>query len=321
MTLHANEIIANSQETKGHAVSAGSSYTRLSLVRKNTYSPAYRIGKSPLQREPNARERRAARDKLARLQRQKDHFPDATAFAYFKGWPLEHRITITWAACFGGERIEGNIIGLNDTERNKHLRAELARLLRKAGYPLACIWSRDEGARLGLHVHLGLYWPLPDDELVKLLTRLTGSPASYARLGQGVTAQSECGGWQIKRNTAVSRLASAQRWTGYLVDQGERHLIVPKINGKVIGVSRAIHYAAVEAQRAALDAWKRDVGWEVCGKHRGPLRGAHIAPTKASGILPNDFGKICEGSWAVVEAGDDGISGPRRRQKAIGRLM
>ena len=261
MTIHPNEIIANSQETKGNAVSPDSSYARVSLVRENTYSPTYSTGKNPQRRQPNARERRAARDKLARSQRQKDHFPDATAFAYFKGWPLEHRITITWAACFGGELIEGNIIALNDKERNERLRAELARLLRKAGYPLACIWSRDEGARLGLHVHIGLYWPLPDDELVKLLTRLTGSPASYGRLGRGVMAQSDCGGWQVKRNMAVSRLASAQRWTGYLVDQGERHLIVPKIKGKVIGVSRSIHYAAVEAQRAALEAWKRDVGW------------------------------------------------------------
>jgi len=74
-------------------------------------------------------------------------------------------------------------------------------------------------------------------------------------------AQSDCGGWQIKRNMAVSTLTSAQRWAGYLVDQGERHLIVPKIKGKVIGVSRSIHYAAVEAQIEALEAWKRDVGW------------------------------------------------------------
>jgi hypothetical protein len=51
------------------------------------------------------------------------------------------------------------------------------------------------------------------------------------------------------------------------------------------------------------------------------MRGAHIGPVKASGILPNDFGKICEGAWAVVEAGGDGISGARTRQKAIGQLM
>ena len=149
--------MADSQETKGHAVSAGSSYARVSLVRENTYSPTYSTGKNPQRRKPNAREHRADRDKQARLQRQKDHFPDATAFAYFNGWPLEHRITITWAACPGGDLIEGNIIGLNDKTRNERLRSELARLLRKAEYPLACIWSRDEGARLGLHVHLGLY--------------------------------------------------------------------------------------------------------------------------------------------------------------------
>lgn len=270
MTIHPSKIMADSQETKGHAVSAGSSYARVSLVRENTYSPTYSTGKNPQRRKPNAREHRADRDKQARLQRQKDHFPDATAFAYFNGWPLEHRITITWAACPGGDLIEGNIIGLNDKTRNERLRSELARLLRKAEYPLACIWSRDEGARLGLHVHLGLYWPLPDDELVKLLTRLTGSPASYARLEQGVMAQSECGGWQIKRNIAVSRLASAQRWAGYLVDQGKRHLIVPRIKGKVIGVSRSIHYAPVEAQRAALEAWKRDIGWNDAQSAEGP---------------------------------------------------
>ncbi|WP_217645926.1 hypothetical protein, partial [Paracoccus homiensis] len=203
MTLHQAQVNANSQTTKGYAGSTASSYARVSLVGENTCSPALSRVTDHSRRRMNARERRAAQDKQARLQRQADHFADATAFAYFMGWPLEHRITITWGGCYGGERIEGNILGLDDKARNERLRAELARLLRKAGYPLACIWSRDEGARLGLHVHLGLYWPLPDDELVKLLTRLTGSPATYARLGQGVTAQSECGGWQIKRNIAV----------------------------------------------------------------------------------------------------------------------
>lgn len=261
--MHQGQIIPDSQETKAQGDTDALAHARVSLVRvrENTYSPGLSQRTNHHRRQMNARERRAARDKQARLQRQADHVADATAFAYFMGWPLEHRITITWGACYGGERIEGNILGLNDKARNERLRYELRRLLRKFGYPLACIWSRDEGARLGLHVHLGLYWPLPDDELVKLLTRLTGSPATYARLGQGVTAQSECGGWQIKRNIAVSRLASAQRWAGYLVDQRERHLIAPKIKGKALGVSRSIDYAPVEAQREALEAWKRDVGW------------------------------------------------------------
>lgn len=259
--MHQSRINADSQDTKGQGISKASPHARVSLVRQKHCSPAPLDGGNHKRRKLNARERRAARDKQARLQHQKDHFPNATAFAYFSGWPLEHRITITWGACYGGEKMEGNILGFDDKARNERLRSELGRLLRKAGAPLACIWSRDEGARLGLHVHLGLYWPLPDNELVKLLTRLTGSPASYGRLGQGVMAQSDCGGWQIKRNMAVSRLASAQRWAGYLVDQGERHLIVPKIKGKVLGVSRSIHYAPVEAHRGALEAWKRDVGW------------------------------------------------------------
>lgn len=263
MTMHQIQISQDTQETKGQGVSEALARARVSLVWQKTYSQALSpgTGRHHHRGHLNARERRAARDKRARLERRKDHFPDATAFAYFNGWPLEHRITITWGACYGGERMDGNILGLDDKTRNERLRAELARLLRKAGYPLVCIWSRDEGARLGLHVHLGLYWPLPDEHLVKLLTRLTGSPASYGRLGQGVTAQSECGGWQIKCNLAVARLASAQRWAGYLVEQGERHLIAPKITGKVLGVSRSIHYAPVEAQREALEAWKRSVGW------------------------------------------------------------
>jgi hypothetical protein len=259
--MHQHQITADSQETKGRAVSTAHSYARVAIVRENTYSPTSDVGTGRHRRTTNARERRAARDKQARLQRQKDHFPDATAFAYFSGWPLDYRITITWGACYGGEKAEGNILGFDDKARNERLRSELARLLRKAGYPLACIWSRDEAMQKSLHVHLGLYWPLPGDELVKLLTRLTGSPASYGILKQGVVAQSECNGWQIKRNIAASELASAQRWASYLVEQGERHLIVPKIKGKVLGVSRSIHYAPVEAQRQALEAWKRSVGW------------------------------------------------------------
>jgi hypothetical protein len=56
------------------------------------------------------------------------------------------------------------------------------------------------------------------------------------------------------------------RWAGYLVDQGERHFIAPKINGKVIGLSRSIHYAAVEAQREALEAWRRQAGNPPLGR-------------------------------------------------------
>jgi hypothetical protein len=46
-----------------------------------------------------------------------------------------------------------------------------------------------------------------------------------------------------------------------------------------------------------------------------------IAAAKVAAILPNDFGKICEGLWAAVEAGGEVITGRRTRQTAIGRLM
>ena len=96
---------------------------------------------------------------------------------------------------------------------------------------------------------------------MQLLTRLTGSPPSQARLPREVVAQSECRGWQIKRNMARDELRSAMTWTTYLRDQGQRHLIVPRIPGKVLGVSRSLGLGAVEAEKEALEAWKNRVGW------------------------------------------------------------
>jgi hypothetical protein len=209
----------------------------------------------------NARERRAARDKQTRHQRQREQFPDAVAFAYYMDWPLNARFTVTWDACLHGDRNEGHILAKSDKERTEHLRNELRRALRKTGTPFACVWARDECKRRGLHIHFALHWPPPIEPLAWLLARLTGSPPEPVTTRRGVDAQSECAGWQIKRNTARREIPSALRWTTYLRDQGTRHLVVPKIEGKVLGVSNAIGARAIARHREGLEAWKRRVGW------------------------------------------------------------
>lgn len=260
MTTFSASILPESFISKGAGFSKPIAGVSPTIVCKETTPRVDKTGENH-RRGVNARDRRAARDKLARRQRQQDHFTDATAFAYFRGWPLEKRVTITWAACTYGDQNEGHVLGMPDDARNERLRNELGRLLRNAGRPFACIWARDEGPKLGLHTHLGLYWPLSENELVQLLARLTGSPPSLGRLPRDVVAQSECGGWQIKRNMARDELRSAMTWTTYLRDQGGRHLIVPRIPGKVLGVSQSLGVRAIEAQKAALEAWKIRVGW------------------------------------------------------------
>lgn len=212
-----------------------------------------------------ARERRVVEANKATRQRLYEHYPNAVAFAYSQGWTLEKRITITWDACKGGERDEGHILGLPDQERNELLRREMARILRKAGHHFACVWSRDRGGKLGLHIHLALYWPLGDEVLFRLLERLTGSPRQKRKLRPGIIAQSECGGWQVKQNTArrtsTGMLKSAYTWMNYLRGQMERHEKKPDIDGRVLGVSRIIDKNAVEAQRGTLEAWKAITGW------------------------------------------------------------
>lgn len=214
-------------------------------------------------RPPNARERRASRQKHERHQRQRETFTDAAAYAYFSGYPLELRLTITWGACWDSDPDEGHILALPDKERNERLRDAVWRLLRKHGVPLVCIWSRDECMKRGAHVHLALYWPpsIPVDELVWLLARLTGCRPESGLTQRGLVARAEGGGWQINCNGARDQIRSARDWTDYMRDQGPRHLIRPTIEGKVLGVSAFLSAGRIEAQREELNAWKLRVGW------------------------------------------------------------
>lgn len=212
-------------------------------------------------RLPDARERRATQAKEERRQRQRASFADSAAFAYFMGWPLSMRVTVTWDRCFWGDRDPGHVLTKPDRERSERLRDALDRRLRKDGLAFACTWSRDVGGKLGHHIHLGLYWPLPLKELAWLLARLTGSRPSSDRLPRAVLAQSECKGWQVKGNTARDEIPSAIRWTDYQLDQTPRHLVMPKLEGKLLGVSRAIDAKAMEPRREALESWKHQKGW------------------------------------------------------------
>ena len=58
-----------------------------------------------------------------------------------------------------------------------------------------------------------------------------------------------------------------------LLDQEPRHLVMPKIEGKPLGVSQDINAKAAEAHRAALEAWKDRVGWRAQEEARDALLG------------------------------------------------
>lgn len=252
-------------------------------------------------------------------------FTEAVAFAYAMDWPLNIGITITWAALeTAGERNEGHCLGRGEWDREKYTRDELARLCRSEGLPFVALWGRDVGADMGSHVHLSIFWPSYKlAELVAVIERISGSSADFVLkpYAADVVARSVCGGWQINMNNRKDDKQSALEWAEYIAAQHAKHPAPPEIKGKAFGISEAIGKTAQERAKPALEAREAKYGWDAAGGGREALRGPHIASARVSGILPNDFGKICEGLWAVVEAGGDGISGLGTRQKAIGRLM
>ena len=75
--------------------------------------------------KPTPRERRAIRAKEERRQRQRANFADSAAFAYFKGWPLNMRVTVTWDRCFWGDRDHGHVLTLiDDTDQYESFQIE-----------------------------------------------------------------------------------------------------------------------------------------------------------------------------------------------------
>ena len=249
--------------SKGFAEIDGYSTASPTIVCKETHlTPAEKRRKDRLAGE-NARDRRTAE----RHQHKRDEdkrraaLSDSAALAYYLGLPLNMRITMTWAACLAGERTDGHIIGLAPKTRDERCRGALYRALHRHEKPFAAIWARDRGGHFGDHMHLGLHWPRPRAELIRLLVRLTGCQPKTGQLTRDVIAEGEWGGWQIKVNGSLDEIGSASRWADYLLGQGPRHLVAPNMQGMTIGTSRLIDAKAVEAMRGPLEAWKAQSGW------------------------------------------------------------
>lgn len=211
-------------------------------------------------RAPSRHQRRNEKDRLVR-------FEQAVAFAYAMDWPINHAITITWAALItAGERNEGHCLGRGVWERDKYLRDELARLCRSAGIPFAAIWGRDVGAQMQEHIHLGMFFPsYLRPQLVALIERITGSTADFVIAGYGAdtVARSVCGGWQIEVNNRGNGgdKKSAIEWAGYIAAQHAKHPAPPDLKGKAFGISEAINKAAQERARPMLKAREAQFGW------------------------------------------------------------
>lgn len=109
-----------------------------------------------------------------------------------------------------------------------------------------------------------------------------------------VVARSVCGEWQINMNSRKDDKQSTLEWAEYIAAQHAKHPAPPEIKGKAFGISEAIGKTAQERDRPALEAREPNMG-DAAGGGGKALRGPHIAPAKVWGILPNDFGKICEG--------------------------
>lgn len=152
-------------------------------------------------------------------------------------------------------------MAMPDPKRRELLQSEMGRVhRRKSGQPLACIWTRSDGYKNGLHSHLFTHWAPPIDDLIRLLVRLTGCPATSEKLSRGVEAQSKCKGWQIKRGIGLE-IPTAMDFANYALKQDHRLVAGSMIEGKLLGVSRAIRAKAIAPHRQELEAWKRDVGW------------------------------------------------------------
>lgn len=176
------------------------------------------------------------------------NFNEAALFAYEMGWPINVALTITWAALVqAGSRNEGHCLAMGEAEKDTYLRNELARCrLRIPGVPnFVAIWGRDVGSRMGLHVHMGLFWPHRDmAKLVNVLERVTGSEMGPdpRKKPIGYYAGSACGGWQLKN--VLNGLPGALGWINYIAAQDQKHPTRVKIEGKSFGVSQSIGPAA-----------------------------------------------------------------------------
>ena len=176
------------------------------------------------------------------------NFHAALQFAYDMDWPINVALTVNWKALiYAGSRNEGHCLALAEAERDAYLRKELGRCIRKLpGAPkFVAIWGRDVGAQMGLHIHIGIFWPSRHlTKLIKLMERITGSEAGPApqERALGYYCSSGCGGWLVKQ--VHFGIEGARRWIDYIAGQDQKHPNRVKIEGKAFGVSQSIGPAA-----------------------------------------------------------------------------
>lgn len=166
---------------------------------------------------------------------------EAVKFAYQIDLPPSVMITITWGACTYGDREEGHILALPDQERVQRLIRLLRASLRSLGYPLALIWARDVGHRMGAHCHCLMYWPVHHlRELVQILEKLTGDRAETVNVPYtfDLFARSGSGGWQV--NMVRTDVEGAISAADYIATQPLQHPERLELDGRIFGISREI---------------------------------------------------------------------------------
>ena len=196
---------------------------------------------APQSVKPSREQRRVQKNRWA-------NFHAALQFAYKMDWPINVALTVNWTALIhAGSRNHGHCLALAEAERDAYLRKELGRCIRKLpGAPkFVAIWGRDVGAQMGLHIHIGIFWPYRHlDKLVNLLGRVTGSEAglALAKRTKGYFDGSNCGGWLVQH--ILNGEKGAFGWVDYIANQDQKHPNRVKIEGKAFGVSQSIGPAA-----------------------------------------------------------------------------
>lgn len=207
----------------------------------------------------NPRARRTQRNREASFER-------AVAFAHTMDLCPTVLLTISWDALLRtGDHNHGHCLGRGD--RDAYLRRELNRLCRALGIAFAALWGRDVGREMGAHIHIAMFLPLGRtgtlERLVRLLERVTGSPAEFVLVPYvaDTVARSTCGGWQIDVNRRQDAKASALWLAGYIATQDAKHPAAPKLNGKTFGVSEVLSRAAQRQAAPLLAAREAENGW------------------------------------------------------------
>jgi hypothetical protein len=176
------------------------------------------------------------------VERREIELRAAAAHAALIGYPLNTLITASW------KPLDDEDGCTNATWQRKsprdcdaYLRDEIGRWCRRAGIPLAAIWSRAIGGKkVGAHIHIFMHCPPAlIAELVAFIEKLTRANA-FGKVSKSAktVARSYGGGWQIDRN--VDGPDGERRITDYILRQHVHHTAPQTIAGKDFGSTAAI---------------------------------------------------------------------------------